>query len=123
MKIKRFVDLSWADKDHRIRITMELIEHLEDSGVNLMEMLALLGTNQVKFSKASKLISILLETVDVEVTQDEVWEGLTNGEGIIASDLVDVLWEIVPKFFPDSKKNLEESNKPLKNTLGEHSTK
>ena len=117
MAIRQPIELSWNGKTHKLLITMDVIDRLEDS-LNLMQLVHQAGTNDVRFSKVAKLFSVLLQCAGEDVTQEEVFQGMFGGGNVDMSDVVGVLEPVLLAIFPaqQSEKKSSEPRKPKSKT-------
>lgn len=100
--IKKKITLSWQGEDHKIDITMALIHEIEED-VNLLKLIKRCSTGDIPFSHASLVIAKMLQSVGVEVTSEEIFQGVFAGE-IDGKQVGAVLAQTFAAFFPETKK-------------------
>ena len=127
MGINKTLKLSWEGEEYHVLVTMRLIDMIEDDGhgdINLMKMAAQVSQDDLRYSQASKLIAILLQSAGCNVTQDDVWDGLCEDGDMTASKAITVIYEFFDAAFYSSskKKPTKVKSKNSKNTRGKQST-
>jgi|15BtaG_2_1085339.scaffolds.fasta_scaffold00279_22 hypothetical protein len=127
MAIREILKIPYGDKQHKVLVTMDLIDEIEGDtvGINLMKMAASIGQDNLRYSQAAKLLSVLLQSVGCYATQEDVWDCFTeDGNALEAMNAVPILYKFFDVVFNASKKNdTEVKSKSLKRTRGKTSTK
>jgi hypothetical protein len=98
MAIRKPISISWEGVEHKIIVSMSLIERI-DNDVNILS-LARMSKETISIVKISKLIYILLEESGKSITWDEVYEGFGDQDKIKTTDLFGVIGEIMPMLLP-----------------------
>lgn len=113
MSVNKTITLTWEGKEYPLIINMFHIDRIEESGVNLLSMTNDCATGQLKLSKATLLIAILLKLAGAEdVSQEKVWDSMcSNGEVSIADVLILVSEILKVVFFRSKKKSTGKKNK------------
>jgi len=110
MSINRRVELEWNGKSCSVLVTMEVIERLEEK-LNLAGMARDVSQGNVKFSQAARLVAMLLNMGGVEVTTQDVFDGMFDGEGESGTAVVAAVTQILNAVFPGPKKKSTTSKK------------
>lgn len=114
MAINRTITIEWDGKAYECRVTMVLIDRIEEE-LNLSKMLSTLSSGDIRFSHAAKLVAFLLRDAGAEVTQEEVYQGLFAGDdGLDSREIGAVIGEIMMAIFPEPPK--KPKAKPKKKT-------
>jgi len=113
MSINRRVELEWNGESCSVLVTMEVIERLEEK-LNLAGMAREVSTGDVRFSRAARLVSMLLNEGGMPTTTQEVFDGMFNGEGASGADVIALVTQILNAVFPSPKKKSGTSNKKRK---------
>ena len=114
MAINKRIELTWNGESCSVLVTMEVVERIEER-LNLARMAHDLATGNVKLSHTARLISILLKEGGQEVTADEVYEGIFDGDTEeSARSAVVLVGEILGAVFPDVKKKSGQPKKKPK---------
>lgn len=111
MSINKTITLTWEGKDYPLIINMYHIDRIEESGINLLGMANDCATRDLKLSKATRLITVLLQLAgakglegSIEDAQEKVWEAMcSDGQASIA-DILILVGEILKVVFFRSKK-------------------
>jgi len=106
MAINKKVVISYGGKDYEVKMTMEVIDHLE-SHINLLQMASRLANGDIRYSHAAKLISLLLNISGAKVTQTEVYESMFGADGGSAAGVISAMGDILMTIFPEPKKKQE----------------
>lgn len=126
MSINKTLALKWGDKSYDIKITMGLIDRVEES-LNAVMMLNQAINGDVRFSKVARLVSILLNSVGEKVTAEEVWEAMFSDGSTTSNQACQFAIEALSAMFPDPpKKKPETQGSPKRqstSTRGKTSTK
>jgi len=125
MAVNKTLTMSWKGVEYHVLVTMRLIDQIEED-INLVKMMARAAKDDIRYSHASHLVSMLLQSAGCPTSQEEVWEGLSDGEGRMdVVTVANLLWEIFAIVFPEPKKKDESVKKPKrqKSTRGKNSTK
>ena len=105
MSVNKTITLTWEGKEYPLIINMFHIDRLEESGINLLSMTNDCATGQLKLSKATKMIAILLQLAGAkDVTHEGVWEAMCSEGDISMADVLILVSEILKVVFFRSKK-------------------
>lgn len=118
MAINKTIKMTWNGKDYNVLINMRVIDYIENH-INLLKMVNLAQTSDLRLSHAANLIAILLNTQGADVTQEEVYEGIwgsaddENGP----AQVIDLVKQILLAIFPEPKKKpvLQKRKRKAKN--------
>ena len=124
MSIRKPIVLGWNGKEHRITITMAVIDHIEDQ-MNLLLFVNQVSKGDVRFSKVANLFAILLNSAGVKVTQEEVYKSMFTGETNM-DDVLAIIEPVINAIFPqqaEKKPNEPQGKKSSTATRGKKSTK
>lgn len=108
MTIRQAIELSWKDKQHKLLITMDVIDKLEDS-INLMQLVHQAGKGDVRFSKVAKMFAVLLQCAGENVTQEEVFQAMFGGGQVGMADVIGVLEPVLTAIFPQQQSEKKSS--------------
>lgn len=126
MAIRKPIELSWNGKTHKLLITMDVIDRLEDS-VNLMQLVHQAGSGDIRFTKVAKLFATLLQCAGEDVTQEQVFQGMFGGGETSPTDVVAILEPVFGAIFPqqqsEKKSSAPQAKKASTATRGKKSTK
>lgn len=113
MAINKQITLNWKGVEYRPKITMEVIDRLEDR-MNLLQMVQQVNAGDVRFSRVAILFAHLLNAAGADVTPDEIFQGMFGGDAVDEKDLGRVLGEVFSVIFPEPKKKPQPSRKGAK---------
>ena len=99
MAIRKPIELSWEGKPHKIMVTMEVIERIDDK-LNILSFVKAISGDTPPISKVSKLIYLLLEEAGVKVTWQDVYDGFGDESKIDSGSLTALMAEILPSLLP-----------------------
>lgn len=107
MSMRNTIEMKWAGTSYDVLVTMDLIDKLEDH-INLMQMMQQVQEGDIRFSKCSQLIALLLQSAGCKVTQDDVYSSLFgNGDDVTPDGLIIILYEIFSAVFPEPPKKFK----------------
>lgn len=118
--INKTITLTWEGKDYPLIINMYHIDRIEESGINLLSLANDCAMRDLKLSKATKLITVLLQLAGVEEladipiveAQEKVWEAMcSDGQASIADILILVSEILKVVFFRSKKKSTPKKKK------------
>ena len=109
MAINKTIKLSWHGVEYSTSMTMRLVEKIEEH-INLGVMVQQCSVGDLRFSKAARLIELVLQDAGAYVTAEEVFEGLFSG-GEDIKGTVDAVTAILSTIFPEPKKKPTVSKK------------
>ncbi len=110
MGVNKKLTLNWQGTTYNIKFTMEMIDELEES-INLMKMLTQCLEGDIRYSHAAKLVSLTLNMMDANTTQEQVYTGMFgDGENDVQPlEVVALVTDILDACFFKSKKNITEN--------------
>lgn len=113
MAINARVNLEWHGVKYPVLIDMAMIERIEET-INLAELVRDCSTGKLVFSKASRFVATLLNEAGAEVTTDDVFSGMFDGEGAAPAAVMNMVSSILGAIFPAPKKKPTQSSKKRK---------
>lgn len=124
MSINRTITLKWGDRTYDVRVTMGLIDRVEED-LNAVGMLNQAIKGDIRLSKVAKLVSIMLKSVGEEVTQEQVWEAMFSDGSTTSAQACQFAIEALSAMFPDppKKKPQTKPRSQSRSTRGKTSTK
>lgn len=124
MSINKTITLKWGEKTHTVKVTMGLIDRVEEE-LNAVMMLNQALKGDVRFSKVAKLVSIMLNEAGEECTQEQVWEAMFSSGATTSNQACQFAIETLSAMFPEPKKKPEAPKAPRqsRSTRGKTSTK
>lgn len=109
MSINNELIFTWEGENYKVNITMRVIDELERH-INLIKLYQDCLLEDIKYSQAAKLISLLLNMAGAKVTQEEVWIGMFNDStnpkdvAVFTSEVLATCFPVVGKKKPETKK-------------------
>lgn len=103
MAINKLVELAWDGKPYKVKITMAVIDKLDDE-VNLAQMAIQNAAGDVRFTKVAKLFTVLLNEAGADVEYDDVFHALFGSGKIVQKEVQPMVAAIFTAIFPDTKK-------------------
>ena len=103
MAINRKVAIKWDGVEYSVKITMELIDQLDDA-INLIQMVQEVQSGDIRITKMSKLFTVLLNAAGAEVTRESVQYALLGAGELNVEDTQHMLAGIFAAIFPEPKK-------------------
>ena len=107
MGVNKKLTLKWKGEKYSARFTMGMIDDLEES-INLMKMMNNCMAGDIRYSHAAKLVSLVLNQMGAETTQEEIFFGMFEDEeqDVQPLEVVALVSEILDACFYKSKKNI-----------------
>ena len=107
MGVNKKLTLEWKGEKYSKRFTMGMIDDLEES-INLMQMMNRCMTGDIRYSHAAKLVSLVLNQMGAETTQEEIFFGMfeDSDDDVQPLEVVALVSEILDACFYKSKKNI-----------------
>ena len=111
MAVNKTLKMSWDGVEYNVLVTMLLIDNIEED-LNLVKLMARAAQNDIRYSHACRLISMLLKSAGCPATQKEIWDGMSDTDGSYdVESLATLLWQIFAVIFPEQKKKETEVKK------------
>ena len=97
--IGKTVKLTWGGKEYEVRVTMRLINRIEED-VNLMRLAVRLGSGDVPTSQVATVFSHLLREGGCDTTPDDVWQAMFGSDAV---DIIEAATVALSCVFPEVK--------------------
>ena len=110
MAINKKITIGYKGKEHVIKVTMAVIDRLEDK-INLVQLANRLSTGDIRFSHAAKLVSLLLAEAGEKVTQEEIYQSMFGDGDVDFNTVMGVISEMLIAIFPEPVKKPEAQGK------------
>lgn len=116
--INKQISIEYLDNTYDVKITMCLIDKIEDS-MNLMAFLNRLNSGDVRLSHAAKLFALILTHAGAkDATQERVYTEMVGGGGLDPNEVVKVCNLVMLAMFPQV-----EEEQPKKKPVARRKTK
>jgi hypothetical protein len=103
MSLRKELSLTWQGKEHKLLVTMEVIDRIEDQ-INVGQLLAQQTRGDIRFSHVAKFLSVLLNESGAQTTQESVYTGMFQGGDITPENMLSFMANVYSAFFPEPKK-------------------
>ena len=103
MAINKTITVVYAGKEHKLKMTMEVIDRIEER-LNLIQMANRLAKGDLRYSHAAKLMSVLLAEAGCEVTQEQVYTAMFERGDTNPAAVMNVTAAVLAAVFPEPKK-------------------
>jgi hypothetical protein len=123
LSINKVIKFKWFDDSYSLKITMDVIDRLDDE-LDLLIMAGKCQSGNISLPKSARLLSFLLTEAGKEITPDEVYSELFQGLGDL-TELRDLLLAVFTAIFPEPKKksaSKKQKARTKKATRGKSST-
>ena len=102
--IQKEITIGYQDKEYDIKLSMDLINKIELSGVNLLKLQLLVEQEAIPpTSLLSSFYALLLNSAGVDVNAEDVWGELINADPI---GLINASKTALSAMFPSSKEEV-----------------
>lgn len=97
MNIRKPIKISWDGAEYKTIVDMVLIGRIDDE-VGILKLVRM-KADDPKIFIIVKLVHILLEEAGLNITIEDVWDGL--GDKVDPKDLFSIMSEITPMLLPN----------------------
>ena len=97
----REATLKWGGKEYKLTVTMETIDKVESSGINILQTAVDLDSGLIpKLSQLSKLYHVLLLCAGCKVSVEEVYESMASDSLLGDFEIIKSARMAILLFFP-----------------------